>query len=99
MPTPEIQNQAIFAELAEQVCSVENVQRAAVTAAFVNLRAVDPELAQLALDVFGTDELAGEYFARAKGGAERTNGYAILAEGKRDAVVNALIAVAHGMIT
>lgn len=59
-------------------------------AAFDELRVVDVDLAQLALDTLGTPESAAQFFA--------ANGrYASLADGKRQDVVATLHAIGYGM--
>lgn len=99
MTNPNTAPSMLYPELAEQVGLAARAWKATAAAAFDGLRTADQELAQLALEVLGTQELAEQYFAKAHGRYARANCYAMLAAGERETIVTALTAAAYGMYT
>jgi hypothetical protein len=65
-------------------------------AAFERLAEADPELAQIATDLYGSSRIAAIVFAQ-PGASDRRSNYARLAAGEREKVRDDMVRAAHGM--
>lgn len=88
-------HQALYRQLAARLKTIQNAWVDASLEAFDKLEVADPELAQLALDVWGTRAGAAAYCARQLDD-EHTNGYATLAAGQRKVIIHTLNALRYG---
>lgn len=64
---------------------------------FTRLRTVDPELAELVEELFGSERAAAIWFIRKDVYENRPSRYAELAAGKREEVRDGTVRVSHGM--
>lgn len=96
MTTPDVNQRAAFARIADALAAVDREHAAAVDQAFQQLRSLDPDLAAHAIRILGTERLAAGVFARRWNGPGTTP-YAALAAGQREPVVEALTRIEYGI--
>lgn len=96
MTTPDVNQRAMFARIADALAAADCGHAAAVDQAFQNLRSLDPDLAAHAIRMLGSERLAARVFARRWNGPGTTP-YAALAAGQRESVVETLTRIEYGI--
>jgi len=83
-----------YAELHKRTEAAYQQFAEVAVAAFEELRKIDPELAQLAIDAYGRPDVVALSFAQPYG---RRSFYAELAAGEREVVRSEMIKAIHGI--
>jgi len=87
----------LIRELAERTKRANQVWSVEALDAFDKLEGMDPKLVKKALEFFGNRETAAKYFARNHGRYGEMNCYGALAAGERETIIEAIVALQHGI--
>jgi hypothetical protein len=91
------EDREIIAALANEADTLDREHEALLTALFDRLDAIDPELVRWTIDVFGDRHHAALWLARSNRGLGGITPYRALAHDQRQAVLDVLGRIEHGV--